>query len=222
MPSSRARAFICFANPSSEPASPSAMMMQASLAFWIMMPRMRSATGTSDLSAANMVVVRAGAPPVRQACSETGKRRLQRHRPLVERLEHHLQRHQLGHRARHERRVGVLLVENGAIGEVGQDCPRCLGLDRRLSGQHRNRRQQDRQRQDDCSSVGNAGRECPHQHEPAPETSTRGQALGRRSVPGVPEVSDPRKNAGIRAAPSPQIKIRQRPTVWKRPGAEIR
>ena len=62
------------ANSASVPLIPSASTMQPSLAFWTTTPRIRSATATSDFSAANMVVVPDGAPPFRQAYSVTGKR----------------------------------------------------------------------------------------------------------------------------------------------------
>src|SRR5665213_2835329 len=70
-PISRARCVIWTAKSASVPAMPSASTMQASLPDWMIMPCSRSSTGTLLLSAANIVEVCEGAPPLRQAFSLT-------------------------------------------------------------------------------------------------------------------------------------------------------
>ena len=70
-PSSMARLFILSAKAASEPPSPSASTMAASLPESITSPRIRSSIRTRLLSAANMLDPREGAPPVRQAFSLT-------------------------------------------------------------------------------------------------------------------------------------------------------
>jgi hypothetical protein len=64
-------AFMRSANFASLCEMPSARAIAASLATTIVMPRMRSRTVTWVFGRANMVVVRAGAPPVRHAFSES-------------------------------------------------------------------------------------------------------------------------------------------------------
>ena len=70
-PSSRARLVISSANAFSLPAMPSARMMQESLPLETARPRSRSSTLIWLFSAANIVELPAGAPPVRQANSLT-------------------------------------------------------------------------------------------------------------------------------------------------------
>jgi hypothetical protein len=67
----RARPVISLAKFSSEPAMPSAMMMQPSFADWTMMPLSRSSTRIEEPSSANMVDPPDTAPPLRQAFSLT-------------------------------------------------------------------------------------------------------------------------------------------------------
>ena len=70
-PSSRARRFINSPKASSEPARPSASVIAASLPLSITSPLMRSSMRTREFNEANIEEPREGAPPVRQACSET-------------------------------------------------------------------------------------------------------------------------------------------------------
>ncbi len=57
--------------------------MQASLPDWMIMPRIRSLTGTRLLSAANIVEPPDGAPPLRQAFSLTGNSSVSLMRPCL-------------------------------------------------------------------------------------------------------------------------------------------
>ncbi len=70
-PSARARSVISLAKFSSDPAMPSATMMQPSLADCTTMPWIRASSGMTDFSSANMVEPPDGAPPVRHAFSLT-------------------------------------------------------------------------------------------------------------------------------------------------------
>ena len=71
MPITLARSFISLAKASSDPATPSASVIAASLPDWMMRPRRRSSTRTDELTARNMVEPPDLVPPSRQACSDT-------------------------------------------------------------------------------------------------------------------------------------------------------
>ena len=95
-PISRARLVISSANLYSLPAMPSASAMQASFADWMITPCRRSSTGTLLWIGMNMLDVREGAPPRRQALVLTMNSSVGLEATLLDLVEHHLRGHQLG------------------------------------------------------------------------------------------------------------------------------
>ncbi len=95
-PISRARLVISSANSDSLPEMPSASAMQASLADWMITPCSRSSTDTLLWIGMNMLDVREGAPPLRQALVADDEFVGRLEPALLDLVEHHLGRHQLG------------------------------------------------------------------------------------------------------------------------------
>ena len=98
------------------------------------MPRSRSSTGTRLLIGANMLEVRDGAPPVRQALVLMRNSSSSLSRPLLSLVEHDLGGHQLGQARGRQEVVGVLLEQHRAAVGVDQDRVRRRGLITRSRG----------------------------------------------------------------------------------------
>jgi hypothetical protein len=107
------RSVISRANASSDPARPSATTTQASLPDCTMMPLMSSSTVGRSSWSRNMVD-----PPIACALSDTRNSVSECNAPVFDRLEQHVERHDLRHRRGRERHVGVLFVEHGVVRQV--------------------------------------------------------------------------------------------------------
>ena len=124
MPSSCARLVICSAKVASLPARPSATTTQASLPDWTMMPWIRPRPAPwcrpRRTCASRSMACACG---LTRNCGVVGDA------AVADRLEEHVERHQLRHRGRRHRRVGVLLEEHHAGGVVDHQRLARLGLE---------------------------------------------------------------------------------------------
>ena len=107
--------------------------MQASLPDWMMTPRSRSSTRTRLLIGANMLDVRDGAPPVRQALVLTQEFVVELQPALAELVEHDLRGHQLGQARGRDQLVGVRLEQDRAAFGIDQDRGRRRGVELALA-----------------------------------------------------------------------------------------
>ena len=113
------------AKASSVPASPSATTTQASLPELMIMPWISS----FDRGAVAVPAETWSSRPSPCARAETAKVVSMRHTAIAQRLEQHVDGHQLGHRGRRQRLVGVLVHQHGMRGHVIDPGRRGLGLE---------------------------------------------------------------------------------------------